>query len=167
MKRRLLQLMVPASLALALVLSGCGGDDDETAEKPPAQPRLTKQQLVKKMKEICEENADRQAVAIEKYDRKHGVPTGLNREEATTAELEREFKAVSLPIVKDTIRDLETLRPPQQQEAKFEAFIQAMEYGVEFVEEDASFVSYDVRREPFMKARLLSVELGTVACGEP
>jgi hypothetical protein len=169
MRRRLPQLGIAASLMLAFVLAlgGCGGDDGVTAEKPAEPARLTKQQLLKKMAEICEEHSERENVAVGKYDKKYKVPTGLDREEATDAELEREYRVVILPLIKDKIRDLEALRPSQEQEAKFQAFIRAMKRGVKFTEKDASFVSYSVRSEPFYHARERSVELGSVACGEP
>lgn len=121
--------------------------------------------MVKKLGDTCQEHTDRQVIAIERFDKKRGIPPGVNHEKATDAQMEEELVKVILPIVRDNIHDLEGLRPPRQQEANFKAFLRALEHGVAYSERDPSWV-IDAEPEPFMRARELSGELGTVLCGQ-
>lgn len=149
-------------LALACMLSGCGGSDSTTVQQAP---RLTEAQLVKQLGDTCQEHTDRQVVAIEKFDKQHGIPYGIHHEDATNHDLEQELVKVILPIVRDNIHDLEQLRPPRSQEADFEAFLQALEHGIAYSERHPSWLTTG-STEPFMKARELSAKLGTALCGQ-
>lgn len=149
-----------AAVALALSLAGCGeaGTADEV-------PRLTASQLEHRMSRICQEHSEYQVVAIERFARKRGIPYGPNAEDATDSQLELELVEVMLPIVRDTIHDLEELRPSPAQEATFEEFLRALEHGVKASEADPSWlVTGD--SEPFYRARTLSWKLGTALCGQ-
>jgi hypothetical protein len=143
-------------------LTGCGGGDETTARDAP---RLTKPQLVKELGDTCQEHTDRQVVAIERFDKKHGIPYGPHHEDATDTQLEAELVKVILPIVRDNIRDLEKLRPPRSQEADFTAFLRALEHGIRYSEQDPGWLTNGAT-EPFMKARELSAKLGTALCGQ-
>jgi hypothetical protein len=128
---------------------------------------MTKANLAEKLGDICQEHTDRQVIAIEKFDKKHGLPYGAAREKAGDAQQEKELVLVILPIVRDNIRDLKReLRPPRSQEANLEAFYKALEHGIEFSEKDPSWVTGSISTEPFMKARYLSAALGTPLCGQ-
>jgi hypothetical protein len=146
----------------ALLLAGCGGSEEPTAE---AAPRLTKPQLVNKLGDVCQEHTDYQVEAIERFDKKQGIPYGGNHEKATDTQLEEELVKVILPIVRDNIHDLEQLRPSRKQEADFNAFLQALEHGIAYSERDPSWLTTG-STEPFMKARELSAKLGTALCGQ-
>lgn len=153
-------------VVLVPVLAACGGGgsgDTATETVPP----MTKAKLAEKLGEICQEHTDRQVIAIEKFDKKHGLPYGPAHEKASDAQLEEELVVVILPIVRDNIHDLEReLRPSHSQEAKLEAFLKALEHGIEFSEKDPSWVTGSTSTEPFLKARYLSVALGTPLCGQ-
>jgi len=157
---------VAAPLVLALAVAGCGSSSsgEATAEQVPP---MTKARLAEKLGDICQEHTDRQVIAIEKFDKKHGLPHGTAHEKASDAQLEEELVVVILPIVRDNIHDLEReLRPSHRQEATLEAFIAALEHGIEFSEKDPGWVTGSTSTEPFMKARYLSVALGTPLCGQ-
>jgi hypothetical protein len=153
---------ISVGAALACLLAGCGGGSDTTARQAP---RLTEAQLVKKLGDTCQEHTDRQVIAIEKFDKQHGIPYGIHHEDATDKELEEELVKVILPIVRDNIHDLEKLRPPRSQEADFEAFLRALEHGIAYSERDPGWLTSG-STEPFMKARELSAKLGTALCGQ-
>jgi hypothetical protein len=154
--------LISVVLALACFLAACGDDGDATVQRAP---RLTKARLVKKLGDTCQEHTDRQVLAIEKFDKQHGIPYGIHHEDATDSELERELVKVILPIVRDNIHDLEKLRPPRSQEADFKAFLQALEHGIAYSERDPGWLTSG-STEPFMKARELSAKLGTALCGQ-
>jgi hypothetical protein len=155
--------LLPLVLTAALLLSACGERDDTGAAEPA--PRLTKPQLVKKLGAVCQQHTDRQAIAVERFDKEHGIPYGVNREKATDAQLEEELVKVILPIVRDTIHDLEGLRPSRAQEADFEAFLRALEHGVAYSERHPDWIGGG-GTEPFARARALSWKLGTALCGQ-
>lgn len=164
--RRIEGIVVAAALAvLVLVAGGCGSGDDGDGGGAPPQPRMAKAQLAERLGDICQEHTDRQVIAVERFDREHGIPHGPAHEKATAAQLERELVQVILPIVRDTIRDVRDLRPPVEEEARFEAFVAALEHGVEASEDDPSWIATGAT-EPFMQARAASAALGTYYCGQ-
>jgi hypothetical protein len=151
-------------MVLASAGCGAGGSGESAAETVPP---MTEKKLGEKLGDICQEHTDRQVIAIEQFDKKHGLPYGPAHEKATPAQLEKELVVVILPIVRDNIRDLKKeLRPPPSQEANLKAFYKALEHGIEFSEKDPNWVTDSAPTEPFMKARLLSVKLGTPLCGQ-
>jgi hypothetical protein len=154
--------LIGGLVVVALLLTSCGGSEEPTAE---AAPRLTKPQLVKKLGEVCQEHTDYQVEAIERFDKKHGIPYGINHEKAADKQLEQELVEVILPLVRDNIHDLAELRPSRPQEADFKAFLRALEHGIAYSERDPSWV-VDATPEPFAKARALSWKLGTALCGQ-
>ena len=160
-----MRLLVIPALVVAMTLSACGGGGGEQTGGETAPP-LTKHQLGERMGDVCQEHTDRQVIAIERFDQKHGIPVGPAHEKATNAELEAELVKVILPIVRDNIEDLEReLRPAPAQEADFKAFIRALEHGIAYSERDPSWV-IDATPEPFAQARALAWKLGTAYCGQ-
>lgn len=151
--------VVTAAL-IAVVFGGCGGgvDAGDGASAPPA---LTKQQLVRKLGDICQEHTDWQVVAIERFEKKHGIPIG----KPTPSELEEELVKVILPIVRDTVHDVGVLRPPASERREFRRFVRALEHGIEASERDPSWIAGG-GGEPFMKARETSAALGAYYCGQ-
>lgn len=152
-------------LVLLLAVAGCGGGGGGGSEENTKTVQtLTKAQLAEKLGDLCQAHTDRQVIAREKWQKKHGYPTAEN---ASRAQLEKELVVVILPIVRDTIHDVGTLElnaSPQQQK-KLEEFRKALEHGVKASEKDPSWVA-TYKGEPFARARTLSSELGTVFCGQ-
>jgi len=160
----LMAAFATGAAVLVLALVGCGGGSEPATETVPP---MTEAKLAEKLGDICQEHTDRQVIAIEKFDKKHDLPYGPTHEKASPAQLEKELIVVILPIVRDNIRDLEReLRPPPSQEANLKDFLKALEHGIEFSEKDPNWVTDSATTEPFMKARLLSVKLGTPLCGQ-
>jgi hypothetical protein len=159
-----LQLVLGAVAALLFALNGCGGSNEPATETVPP---MSNTRLAEKLGDICQEHTDTQVEAIEKFDKEHGLPYGTAHEKAGPAQLEKELTVVILPIVRDNIHDIESkLRPSPSQEATLKAFIGALEHGIEFSEEKPGWVAGSVPVEPFNRARLLSVKLGTPLCGQ-
>jgi hypothetical protein len=160
------RLATVASLLLAvvfaLVAAGCGGGD-ETAEKPAEPPRLTKQQLVDRLGEICQEHTELQVDERERFGKKNGIPSP---EDATLSEYEREIVEVILPIVRDTIHDVEQLRPPRNEEAKLAAFVGALKGAVATTRKHPNELAEEAGEEPFQPARLAAADLEAYFCGQ-
>jgi hypothetical protein len=150
--------VIATVIVLVVGIAGCGSSDGgaATAEVSPA---LTKARLAQTLGDICQAHTDRQVVAIERFEKKHGI------NEPSGPQLERELTQVILPIVKDTIHDVGQLRPPANEQAEFDAFIAALEHGVKASEEDPSWLASG-NSEPFARARETSANLGTYYCGQ-
>jgi hypothetical protein len=151
--------------AIAALLVGAGCGSSAGGSEPEAPPPLSKAQLGTRMGDVCQEHTDRQVIAIESFDKKHGLPYGFNHEKASNKQLEEELVKVILPIVRDNIHDLERLSPSPQQEGKFKAFLRALEHGIAYSERDPGWI-IDATPEPFAEARELSWKLGTAYCGQ-
>lgn len=159
--------VVLLGLALLLALAGCGGGGgaDTTGgqeEKTETVHVPTKEQFAEKLGDVCQAHTDRQVVARETWQKKHGFPPA---EDASRAQLEKELVVVILPIVRDTIHDVGQLEPPPQERKKLQEFRRALARGVKASEKDPSWVATN-EGEPFAEARTLSSELGTVFCGQ-
>lgn len=154
-------------LALALLLAGCGGGgaDNTTGapeEKTATTQVITKAQFAEKLGDVCQAHTDRQVVAREKWQKKHGFPPAEN---ASRAQLEKELVVVILPIVRDTIHDVGQMHPPPGEQRMLQEFRKALAHGVKASEKDPSWVATNAS-EPFSEARALSAELGTALCGQ-
>ena len=162
--RILLATAIAALAVLLLAIAGCGGGEDEApAEEAP--PPMTKAQLGERMGDICQEHTDTQVVDIQRFEKRQGLPDS-SQGEVPAAQQERELVEVMLPIVEDTIHDLETkLRPSDQQKATFEAFLGALEHGIAYSRKDPSWLITG-KTEPFYEARELAWKLGTAYCGQ-
>jgi len=148
---------------LFLAIGGCGGEEAAPAEE--AVPRLTKAQLAERMGNICQEHTDTQVVDIERFEKRHGLPPS-SQGAVPAAQQERELVEVMLPIVEDTIHDLdEKLHPSEQQVATFKAFLRALEHGIAYSRKDPSWL-VSGKTEPFSEARALAWKLGTAYCGQ-
>lgn len=155
-----LQVGAVAVLILLLVIAGCGSSASG-GETEEAAPRLSRQALVNRLGDICQAHTDQQVIEIQHYERTHGIPS----EKATGAQLEQELVRVILPIVHDTIQDVRQLRPPAGDEAKLEAFIEALEDGVATSKKDPSWIATG-DFEPFMRAREAAGALKAYYCGQ-
>jgi hypothetical protein len=148
-----------ALLLLLLALAGCGG----SSQPEETIVRMTKKQFVYKLGWVCQHHTDRQVFNREQWQKKEGLPS---TEKASRAQLEKELVVVILPIVRDNIHDLRAkLHPPQNQEATFKEFLQALEHGIAVSEKNPSWVATG-SFEPFSEARELSGKLGTPFCGQ-
>jgi hypothetical protein len=156
-------MAVSALWVLLLAVSGCGGDDGATAENSAGPPRLTKEQLVDRLGEICQEHTELQVDERERFGKKNGIPSP---EDATLAEYEREIVEVILPIVRDTIHDVEQLRPPRSEEAKLEAFVSALKGAVATTQKHPNELAEEAGEEPFHMARETAADLEAYFCGQ-
>jgi hypothetical protein len=164
-RSQLLLVGLARTLALVLLaaLAGCGASASSDQAEGPSP--LTEKQFANRLGDLCQEHTDRQVVAIERFDKEHGMPFGPAHEDASRSQLELELTVVILPIVRDTIHDLGRLRPPAGEAAEFGAYVRALEHGVAVSERDPGWAATE-KFEPFRQAREASAALGTYYCGQ-
>jgi hypothetical protein len=173
-ERHLALALVGVLLALLLVLSGCGGGEASTAasseenlneslEKENAPSAASKKEsFVEAVDDICFRHSQEQAKQVEAYEKKHGIPVG----EPTVAQQEQIIVKVILPIVRETLAELEEYEPDPSQEAKLNAFIKALDDATTFTEKNPHFLAAERGKEPFHAARGRAAAMGTYLCGQ-
>ena len=156
-------------LVLALLVTGCGGGDDEATgsgngDSASAGPP-TKAEFTKQAEEICDNSKDTRFREAEKYRRVHAKE--LNSMEPIPRE-EKIIRAVVLPSVQEETKELAALEPPKGDEKKIEAIIIQLEVGLKKAQKNPYGISLEVPSEyPFRKAGLLIRAYGLVDCRNP
>lgn len=158
-------------LLLTLAATGCAGGGstsstsgetfDEAAESK-SNAASKKESFVEAIDDICFRHSQEQAKQVEAYDKKHGIPVG----EPTVAQQEQIILKVILPIVRETLAELEEYAPDPTQEAKLNAFIKALDNATTFTEKHPHFLAAERGREPFHPARVRASAMGTYLCGQ-
>jgi hypothetical protein len=137
-----------AVVALALLVSGCGGSDDE----PEA---LSKAQFVKQASAICQEGEKERGKLVEEFGQKAAG-------KKITVEDQEELVLAALPTYEKTTTGLSELGAPEKDEEKVAAIIEAREEAVENVESNPGTAV--VGSIPFKKANDLAKDYGLTAC---
>jgi hypothetical protein len=133
-------------LLFALLVSGCGGSDDEA---------LSKSAFVKQGNAICQEATEEREKMLADFV-KTADPNG-NKEE-----LQEKAVTQILPIYEEAAVKIEDLGAPAGDEAKVEAIVDAMEEAAAKVE--ANPQSAAVGDLPFRKANKAAESYGLKAC---
>jgi hypothetical protein len=152
--------------ALALLIAGCGGSDDETsggngstvaADAPP-----TKAEFSKAAEEVCDKARDRRYNKAVKYREDHAKE--LKAMEPIAAE-EKIVVDVVLPAILEEAEELDALPVPKGDEKKIEAIIAGMEKGVKVAEKKPSRAWLEVPSEyAFRNVGLKIRAYGLVDC---
>lgn len=143
-------------IAIALVVTGCGGGDDGSAEAP------TKAEFVARADRICERTDQAQREAVKDYF-KARPNVAVNQ-----AANEKVVLAVGLPAIKKETEELDALSVPEGDEDEVEAIIDGLEEAIEEGEEDpGGLVSLKAGLGPFAEVGKLADEYGFKACRFP
>ncbi|HXQ89207.1 MAG TPA: hypothetical protein VN733_06160, partial [Solirubrobacterales bacterium] len=127
-------------------------------------PRLTKERFVERTNDICFKHSQHQAKTVESYKRRHGYSTGSV---PPVPFQEKVIVQIILPIVHETVAELEELRPPRTEEATLKAFLAALEKATRISEQTPRWLAEPSKEyEPYMPARLLAGKMGTYLCGQ-
>jgi hypothetical protein len=173
-ERHLALALVGVLLAMLLALSGCGGGEASTAgsseeslnesleKESAASAPSKKESFVEAVDDICFRHSQKQAKLVEAYEKKHGIPVG----EPTVAQQEQIIVKVILPIVRETLAELEEYEPDPSQEAKLNAFIKALDGATTFTEKHPHVLAVERGKEPFYAARGRAAAMGTYLCGQ-
>lgn len=145
---------------LLLFLAGCGSSSDSTSTQAGPET-LTHKQYARRAQAYCHRDYIRQAKAMEKYRKAHGIsraPTQAQREQVNTA--------VVLGFVERRIAFLKSLPVPEGDEKKINAIINAMEKGLEESRKNPASLAKPYDPEPFIENRKLTGEYGFWLCGQ-
>ncbi len=161
--------MTGALLALLLVLAGCGGGSGSTSASASGETSTTriskaeeKEKFVEAVDDICFRHSQEQAKQVEAYERKHGIPL----HEPNQAQQEKIIVAIILPIVRETIAELEEYEPIAAQEAKLNVFIKALTNATDVTENHPNLLAEEGENEPYHQARGRAADMGTYLCGQ-
>jgi hypothetical protein len=152
-----------ALAALALVVAGCGGDQDEGGSEGSANGEvLTKAEFIKRADEICEQVDETQKAAFRNYTAKH--PDAIESQSVN----EELVSTIGLPPLDAEARQLDALPVPEGDEPEVQAIVEGLEEAVRKVERNpALLVNLKEGAGPFEAAGKLAGEYGLKACSLP
>jgi hypothetical protein len=151
-------LLAAMTLALLLMLLGCGAGDESTG----SAESMTKTDFVKKANAICAQ-ADKEISRVYGRYSKKPYPGGKRPTEAV---MNRVAEEVVIPARRKQVQRLRALGAPPGEEQRVRRILAAIEEGIEKGEEDRRTLRATGGAEyAFTKALELEVDFGLVKCG--
>jgi hypothetical protein len=138
------------------------GEDGGVLGGGAASAAAEKEKFVEQVDDICFRHSQEQAKQVEAYERKHGIKLY----EPDQKQQEKIIVAIIIPIVRETITELEEYEPVPSQEAKLNAFIKALDESTEVTEKHPNFLAEEGAKEPYNEARARAGDMGTYLCGQ-
>lgn len=158
MKPRILLLLL--AVAIAAVLTGCGGSDG-------SEDTLTKAAFIKQADKICERRGEEMYARLSTYVKEQpNEGAGMSQDELFAGAM----RDILLPSVEAKIAEVESLGGPSRDGQEVEAYLAAMEDGLadvkegestEYVELNDSLVELEER---FNRAERIGREFGMKIC---
>lgn len=136
-----------------------GGSESVFGEAANAEAE--KEKFVEDVNNICFRHSQEQAEQVEAYEKKHGIPL----HEPNQKQQEGIIVAIIIPIVNETIAELEEYEPATE-EAKLNAFIKALTEATEVTEKHPNYLAEEGAKEPYGEARSRAGDMGTYLCGQ-
>jgi hypothetical protein len=163
-------------LVIGLIAAGCGsgsGSDStassgETASTTtPATSPIGKAEFIKKADAACAKGKKQVETEFAAYLKKNKIKEIPEAKEAKAQAAGREaevIETIALPALQQQVDEIRALGFPDGEEDQVEPFLDAVEEGIEKIEEDpqAFFSGAD---EVFGKADKLAVKYGLKVCG--
>ena len=151
-------LVMLALVALAAIVAGCGGDDDEAGETTATTEALTKAEFIRQGDAICKKaNSQNRAEAEDFADE-----NGFELEKASDEQLEEAISAVLVPSLNQQAEDVEALGAPAGDEERVEEIIASLEDAAGRIEDEPSSA---FEGEPLREASRLAEDYGFKVCG--
>ncbi len=148
-----MKLAVLVLSALALVIAGCGSDDDT----------LTKAEFIKQADVICKKADDREAgefVALAKSNPGEFEPPNVKKGQ------EKAIRVILIPSIQKQVKDVEALGIPEGDEEELERFFDEVESGLEKVKEDPLSIDSSREKSPLYGSFKLGQAYGFKLCRE-
>jgi len=142
--------------AVAALLSGCGGDEDEGGFSPVVSDPLSKVEFLRQSDEICRSAESRIEAAADDLLTQEGDPD--------PAEVERIAIDLVVPALESEVSAIGALGAPEGDEAEVQAILDATEAGIAEIEADPSAL-LDGVPESLQKAEMLARRYGSQQCG--
>jgi hypothetical protein len=161
MRNRVLTVFSLLAAGVALVVAGCGGDDETSTAATTSSAvagttgtALTKEEFVAQANEICKQGgkAIDQALA--------GVVTG---QKPTAAELEQ-AALILVPGVQAQIDAVRALPVPEGDEETIGTFLDESQSALDQLEADPSLLATSDEESPFAESNRLATEYGLTEC---
>jgi hypothetical protein len=141
-------------LAVAFAGIGCGGGDSSSG------PTISKAAFVKKADAVCQGGNSRMEVAFA-----HFLEENKNVKKPSEAESEKLVGKVIVPNLKREIKELRALGVPSDDEDRVDAFISAVEEGLETAEGNPQAAVSSSSEAIFGISSRLAKEYGLEVCG--
>ena len=141
-------------VAIAAIVAGCGGSDDDTAS-------LTKAQFMSKADAICNKGNAEIESEFEAFADEHNIS---EKKEPTKAQQVELAETVLVPNVANQAEELRTLDAPSGDEGQISAMLDSLEQGVEESEDDPEAL-FKAKSDPFGPANKMAKAYGLKVCG--
>jgi hypothetical protein len=150
-------------LALTLILAGCGGGSSDTSSSGDlsASP-LSKAEFIKKADAICAAGGKRTQAEFASYVKEKKISAEAGPTAAQFAEISEN---IQVPAYKRQAEELRALGAPSGEEEKVTAIFDAIDAGIEKVEEADPKEALESSNSMFVEADTLAVEYGFKVCG--
>lgn len=150
--------IVAACAALAMIVGGCGGGDEETSA---AGAELSKAEFLKQGNAICAKGNKEVSKGYEAFAKERN----LQNQEPTEELLAEAVEAVLLPSVTRQVEELRELGAPAGDEKQVDKILTAAEKAIEETEEKPAPAGVTTGG-PFAEAKELAAAYGLKRCGE-
>lgn len=147
--------LAAAATVLALVVAGCGGEDEDEFAPGVSQPQ-TKVDFLGEADSICLSAEQQIEAAADDLLSERG---GLD-----PAEVERVALRIAVPALETEVRAIAAIPPPDGDEAEIEAILAATEQGITEIEADPRRLA-DGPPPGLQKAQRLAESYGSQQCG--
>jgi hypothetical protein len=145
------------AIAAALAASGCGGDDDEDTTAAGGEAP-SKQEFISEADAICRQGDKEIEQAAGREFGKGQEPSQQEQQQFVTDTV--------VPNIKNQIDEIRALTPPQGDEGRITAILDAAESGLDKIERNPSVLNEGGGgANPFAQANKLAGEYGLTACG--
>lgn len=144
-----------------------GGSESEGGSKSflgggAASAAAEKEKFVEDVNNICFRHSQEQAKEVEAYEKKHGIKLF----EPNQKQQEEIIIKIIMPIVRETIAELEEYEPISSEEAKLNAFVKALAEATDVTEKHPNLLAEEGAKEPYGEARARAGDMGTYLCGQ-
>lgn len=148
-------LLAALAAVSAVLIAGCGGSGEETAN---ANPALTKAELIKQGDAICKELVEQREQQFEKF----GKQRGFTLQTATNKQLEELVTEVAIPTLKQQTAKFNALGAPEGDEAQVEEIVAGWEAATKKIESNPGLA---IEEDPLDDADALAKAYGFKFCG--
>jgi hypothetical protein len=138
-------LALAATLAVAIVVVGCGGGEDH----------LTKAEFIRQADAVCKKGNDQiNKVANQTFDKKQPSQADLNKFATDTL----------IPTVQTELDGVRDLNPPSEDEDQVNALLDEAQAALDKGKQDPAALTSS-NADPFKKANQLTKDYGLKECG--